>query len=71
MKKKERPSVDPKSYDLAEHFLSEIPGVTEDDIWELADTIQTACEDACREIELSEYEIRRKAAEKDSQGAAK
>jgi hypothetical protein len=49
--KKERPSVDPKSYDLAEHFLSEIPGTSEDDIWELARIIQTACEDACREVE--------------------
>lgn len=48
---RERPAVDPASFDLAEHFLGEIPGVTEDDIWALAKDIQTVCEDACREIE--------------------
>jgi hypothetical protein len=52
--KKERPTVDTKSYDLAEHFLSEIPGATEDDYWELARVIQAACEDACREVETRE-----------------
>jgi hypothetical protein len=60
--KKKRPAVDPASYDLAEHFLGEVPGATEDDIWSLADDIQKICE---------AYEIRRKAAEKDSQGQAK
>jgi hypothetical protein len=48
---KGRPSVDPACYELAEHFLSEIPGTTEDDLWALAKDLQTACEDACREVE--------------------
>jgi hypothetical protein len=48
---KRRPAVDPNVYDLAEHFLDEIPSATEDDFWDLAGTIQTACEDACRELE--------------------
>jgi hypothetical protein len=48
---KKRPDVDPKAYDLAEDFLSEIKGSTEDDVWELAGILQTACEDACREVE--------------------
>jgi hypothetical protein len=46
-----RPDVDPASFDLAEHFLSEVEGSTEDDIWALAKSIQTICEDACLEIE--------------------
>jgi hypothetical protein len=46
-----RPAVDTKCYDLAEDFLSEVPGSTEDDVWALAKDIQTACEDACREVE--------------------
>jgi hypothetical protein len=46
-----RPDVDTKVFNLAEDFLSELAGSTEDDIWELARIIQTACEDACREVE--------------------
>lgn len=49
-RKKERPAVDPRVYDLAEDFLSEL-GATEDEIWELARMIQIACEDACNEVE--------------------
>jgi hypothetical protein len=52
--KEERPSVDSKSYDLAEHFLSEIPGSTEDDCWSLAEAIQSICEDACKAVESRE-----------------
>lgn len=48
---KRRPAVDTKAYDLAEAFLEEIEGHTEDDIWDLAHVIQVACEDACREVE--------------------
>jgi hypothetical protein len=51
---KGRPSVDTNVFELAELFLSEIPGVTEDDIWTPAKDIQTACEDACREVEERE-----------------
>jgi hypothetical protein len=48
---KGRPLVDPASFELAVHFLGEIPGATEDDIWALARDLQTASEDACREVE--------------------
>lgn len=48
---KPHPSVDPKVHDLAQCFLSECPGATEDDTWNLAALIQTACEDVCREVE--------------------
>jgi hypothetical protein len=49
-----RPDVDEKCFDLALDFLNEIKGVTDDDIWALAKDIQTACEDACREVETRE-----------------
>ena len=41
-----RPLVDPKSFELAEHFLSGLEGdePTEDQKWELADVIQQAVE---------------------------
>jgi len=39
---KERPSVDEKSFELAEHFL---PKGTEDQKWSLSDAIQRAVED--------------------------
>ena len=38
-----RPLVDPKSFDLAEHFLQDVHH-TEDDKWELAADIQRAVE---------------------------
>lgn len=46
-----RPSVDPSVYDLARSFLSDCAGATDDDIWNLAALIQTACEDVCQEVE--------------------
>jgi hypothetical protein len=54
-----RPDVDEKCFDLALVFLNEIEGMTDDDVWDLAKAIQTACEDACREVE--EREERRRA----------
>jgi hypothetical protein len=41
-----RPSVDPKSFELAEHFLSDLEGdeAGEDLTWELAKVIQDAVE---------------------------
>ena len=41
MKRTKRPAVDPKSYELAEYFLSDLEGdaATEDQILELADVI--------------------------------
>lgn len=54
MSEKKRPAVDNSVYDLAEEFLSTIPGSTEDDVWDLAKEIQTACEDACRKVEERE-----------------
>jgi hypothetical protein len=50
----QRPDVDEKCFDLALAFLNEIAGMTEDDVWALAKDIQTACEDACREVEERE-----------------
>ena len=42
-----RPSVDPKSYELAEYFLSDLEGdeASEDQVWQLAGEIQQAVED--------------------------
>ena len=42
-----RPAVDEKSFELAEHFLSDLEGdeASEDQKWELAGVIQTAIED--------------------------
>lgn len=39
-----RPSVDERSFDLAEHFLQDVASATEDDKWALAATIQNAVE---------------------------
>lgn len=43
---KQRPMVDERSFELAEHFLSELEGdeASEDQKWELADCIQSAVE---------------------------
>lgn len=46
-----RPMVDSGCFSLAEKFLAEIEGATEDDMWDLAAAIQQACEDACNEVE--------------------
>jgi hypothetical protein len=43
--------VDSGCFSLAEKFLAEIEGATEDDMWDLAAAIQQACEDACNEVE--------------------
>lgn len=43
--------VDEKCGELAKHFLSGIEGSSAADAQELAEAIQTACEDACRGIE--------------------
>lgn len=48
---KKRMLVDVRSHELAEHFLCEVKGHTTDDIQDLAEIIQTACEDHCREVE--------------------
>jgi len=44
---KRRPMVDEKSFELAEHFLSDLEGdeASEDQKWQLADCIQKAVED--------------------------
>lgn len=44
--KVKRPAVDPKSFELAEHFLSGLEGdeATEDQKWQLAKAIQDAVE---------------------------
>jgi hypothetical protein len=47
---KKRPSVDPRVYELAESWLQEDPAATEDDMWDLAKDLQTACEDKSTEI---------------------
>ena len=46
--------VDQKSYDLAEHFLSDVKGATKEDTQEMAEAIQRLCEDWCGAIEESE-----------------
>jgi hypothetical protein len=43
-------SVDPKSYEMAEYFFKDLKASSAD-IEALAQDIQTACEDACREVE--------------------
>ena len=47
IQKVRRPSVDPKSFELAEHFLAdqEWHNASEDHKWELAGVIQRAVED--------------------------
>ena len=42
---------DPKCYELAEHFLSSISTTTESDKNDLAQYLQTLCEDFCEKIE--------------------
>jgi hypothetical protein len=44
-----RPLVDPKAFELAEHFLIDLEGdeATEDQKWELAGVIQDAVESWC------------------------
>jgi hypothetical protein len=51
-----RPNVDPKSFELAEHFLSDLEGdeASDDQKWELAKVIQDAVEDWFVGDELSE-----------------
>ena len=44
-------TLDPEVLELAMHFLSGLPTVTEPDVLRLAKQIQTVCEDACREID--------------------
>jgi len=52
------PSVDPKCYELAVHFLADMPGVlrpfgtlTEKAPWKLAAIFQREAEDFCRDLE--------------------
>jgi hypothetical protein len=52
--KKRKMSVDPASYALAEHFLSETSGVLPEDTQELAEVIQKICEDFVSAIEEDE-----------------
>lgn len=59
-KRKRRMLVDSKCWQLAEDFLSEIPGATRLDVDDCADLIQDAVEAACREVEQREA-TRRKA----------
>ena len=49
--KRKPKSFDQRSYDLAEHFLFDIPGATADEHNELAEAIQQVCEDHCAEFE--------------------
>lgn len=49
-------TVDEKSAELAKHFLADVKGATAEDATELAEQIQSVCEDFCREIERSEAE---------------
>lgn len=53
-RRKHRMLVDSKCWQLAEDFLSEIPGATRRDIDDCAELIQDAVEDACREVEQRE-----------------
>lgn len=41
---------DPKSFYLAEHFLSDVDGATDADKLELAQAIQDVCEEHCRDV---------------------
>jgi hypothetical protein len=49
-----RPSVDSRCFDLALDFLNDVKGMNDDDVWALAKDIQTACEDACAEVQRRE-----------------
>jgi hypothetical protein len=44
-------TVDPKAYELAQHFLSDVKGSTAKDIDSLAQEIQLCCEGFCTAIE--------------------
>ena len=44
-----RPLVDPMCFDLAQHFLPDAEGYSDDQRWDLAKTIQEAVEDWCLE----------------------
>jgi len=46
-----RKSYDPECYKLAAHFLADVEKATAEDIDELAQNIQGACEDFCRNLE--------------------
>lgn len=45
---------DSRCYDLAELFLLEIPGASDNDMIELAIEIQRVCEEACSRVEERE-----------------
>ena len=49
--RKRAKTVDPKSYELACHFLSDCPKANEGDRTELAGMIQDVCEDYCQTVE--------------------
>ncbi len=51
MSKKQPKGVDTKCWELAEDFMCEVPMSTQNDVRELAEAIQTACEDACQQVE--------------------
>jgi hypothetical protein len=51
MRQPKHPAVDTKCYELAEHFLRELPQHTDKDIWELAGMLQAACEVILQEVE--------------------
>jgi len=55
--------VDQKSVDLAEHFLADVKGHTAAHVRELAEAIQTTCEDLCSMAEADVSEERRETAE--------
>ncbi len=44
-------SYDEKCFELARYFLDDIPGARMNDREDLAQILQTACEDCCQEIE--------------------
>jgi hypothetical protein len=46
-----RYSYDPACATLAHHFLDDCAGTTDGDLDDLAQTLQDACEDACRAVE--------------------
>lgn len=54
---KKRPSVDPKSFELAEHFLP--TDAPEDLKWDLANQIQLCVEDFCSDLDQEPEEEER------------
>ena len=50
-------SYDSKCYELAEHFLSEISTATESDKNDLAQYLQTLCEDFCEKLEEKQQNL--------------